>query len=33
MSKTITSFVGLDAHADSIAIGMAPGGRRAPGNS
>ena len=30
MSKTITSFVGLDAHADSIAIGLAPGGRREP---
>ena len=24
MSKTITSFVGLDVHDDSIAIGVAP---------
>ena len=30
MSKPITSFVGLDAHADSIAIGIAPSGRQEP---
>ena len=30
MSKTITSFVGLDAHVDSIAIGVAPRGRQEP---
>ncbi len=30
MSKPITSFVGLDAHADSIAIGVAPSGRQEP---
>jgi len=30
MSKPITSFVGLDAHADSIAIGVAPSARQEP---
>jgi hypothetical protein len=30
VSKPITSFVGLDAHADSIAIGVAPSGRQEP---
>ena len=30
MSKPITSFVGLDAHADSIAIGVALSGRQEP---
>ena len=30
MNKTITSFVGLDTHIDSIAIGVAPRGRQEP---
>jgi transposase len=30
MEKLITSFVGLDVHKDSIAIGVAPAGREAP---
>ena len=30
MNKTITSFVGLDTHVDSIAIGVAPRGRQEP---
>ncbi len=30
MSKAITSFVGLDMHSDSIAIGVAPRGREEP---
>lgn len=30
MSKTITSFVGLDVHQDSSAIGVAEAGREAP---
>ena len=30
MSKPITSFVGMDAHADSIAIGIAPSGQQEP---
>ncbi len=30
MNKPITSFVGLDAHADSIAIGVAPSGQEEP---
>jgi len=30
MVKLITSFVGLDVHKDSIAIGVAPAGREAP---
>jgi hypothetical protein len=29
MDKTITSFVGLDVHKDSIAMGIAPIGREA----
>ena len=30
MSKAITSFVGLDVHIDSIAVGVAPAGRTEP---
>jgi transposase len=30
MSKIITSFVGLDVHMDSIAVGVAPAGRQEP---
>ena len=30
MSKPITSFVGLDVHQDSTAIGVAEAGREAP---
>jgi transposase len=30
MSKAITSFVGLDVHYDSIAVGVAPEGREEP---
>jgi hypothetical protein len=30
MRKPITSFVGLDTHIDSIAIGVAPRGRQQP---
>ena len=30
MSKVITSFVGLDVHYDSIALGVAPVGREPP---
>jgi transposase len=30
MSKIITSFVGLDVHMDSIAVGVAPTGRQEP---
>src|SRR5882762_11272603 len=30
MSKTITSFVGLDVHIDSNAIGVAEAGRESP---
>jgi transposase len=30
MKETITSFVGLDVHKDSIAIAVAQAGRQAP---
>ena len=30
MSEGITSFVGLDVHQDSIAVGLAPEGREEP---
>ena len=30
MSEAITSFVGLDVHLDSIAVGSAPAGREEP---
>ena len=30
MKETITSFVGLDVHKDSIAIAVAEAGRQAP---
>jgi len=30
MSNFITSFVGLDVHQDSIAVGVAPAGREEP---
>jgi transposase len=30
MKETITSFVGLDVHKDSIAVAVAEAGRQAP---
>ena len=32
MKEPITSFVGLDVHKDSIAVGVAEAGRQAPRN-